>query len=388
MVLRLTLYLTMRIALITDTFLPKIDGIVTTICHVLDHLALRDVQTLVLAPAGGPAMYARTPVCSWRGYTVPFYGEAQLVSPLVNLTQTLQAFQPDIVHVFNPVSLGLAGLLQARRLDIPVVASYHTDLPGFLRRWRLPFLAPSVQAILRWIHNQADLNLTPSEATRKALAKAGFQRLGVWPHGVDTLRFHPKYCQPVWRNWLTQGQDDWPLLLYVGRLSPEKQVERLRPLLDHLPRVRLAIVGDGPARCKLETLFAGTPTVFTGYLRGGDLAQTYASADLFVSPAANETFGCTVLEAMASGLPVVTMNAGGPTDYIQNEVTGLLVEPDDDEALYKGVKGLLADKPRCRLMGAAARHQAEKMTWATVCEALLDNYQSILHRSVSVQSLW
>lgn len=372
----------MRIALITDTFLPKIDGIVTTICQVLDHLALRDVQTLVLAPAGGPAMYARTPVCSWRGYTVPFYGEAQLVPPIVNLTQTLQAFQPDVVHVFNPVSLGFIGLLQARQLGIPVVASYHTDLPGFLRRWRLPFLAPSVQAILRWIHNQADLNLTPSEATRKALAEAGFQRLGVWPHGVDTSRFHPKYCQPVWRNWLTQGQDEWPLLLYVGRLSPEKQIERLRPLLDHLPRVRLAIVGDGPARCKLETLFAGTPTVFTGYLRGRDLAQTYASADLFVSPAANETFGCTVLEAMASDLPVVTVNAGGPTDFIRNGETGLLVEPDNDAALLAGVKHLLQDKPLRKRMGAAARAHAETMTWSVVCDMLLQAYDSLACRSL------
>ena len=373
---------TMRIALITDTFLPKIDGIVTTICHVLDHLALRDTETLVLAPAGGPAVYGRSPVCSWRGYTVPFYGEAQLVPPIVNLTRTLQAFQPDIVHVFNPVSLGLAGLLQARQLGIPVVASYHTDLPGFLRRWRLPFLAPSVQANLRWIHNQADLNLTPSEATRQTLEAVGFERLGVWPHGVDAVRFHPKHREPAWRTWLTQGHDEWPLLLYVGRLSPEKQIERLRPLLDHLPRVRLAIVGDGPARCKLEKLFAGTPTVFTGYLRGRDLAQTYASADLFVSPAANETFGCTVSEAMASGLPVVTVNAGGPTDFVRHGETGWLAEPDNDAALLAGVKHLLEDRALRKRMGAAARAHAETMTWSAVCDMLLQTYDSLACRSL------
>ena len=377
--MRLTLHLIMRIALITDTFLPKIDGIVTTICHVLDHLAWRDVPALVLAPAGGPAMYARTPVCGWRGYTVPFYGEAQLVPPLVNLTQTLQAFQPDVVHVFNPVSLGFAGLRQAKKLGIPVVASYHTDLPGFLHRWRLPFLASPVQTILRWIHNQADLNLTPSEATRQTLEAIGFKRLGVWPHGVDAVHFHPKHREPAWRNWLTQGQDEWSLLLYVGRLSPEKQIERLRPLLDHLPRTRLAIVGDGPARRKLEKLFAGTPTVFTGYLRGRDLAQAYASSDLFVSPAANETFGCTVLEAMASGLPVVTVNAGGPTDFIRHGETGLLVEPDNEAALLAGVKQLLNDKTLGKKMGAAARFHAETMTWSAVGDALLQEYDSLIH---------
>lgn len=370
----------MRVAFVTDTFLPKVDGIVTTICHVLEHLASHEVQTLVLAPAGGPTCYAGAPIHGWRGYTIPFYGEVQLVPPVVNLTGALQEFQPDVVHVFNPVSLGLAGLRQARQMGIPVVASYHTDLPGFLRRWHLSFLSAPAQAFLRWIHNQADLNLTPSEATRLELEAAGFERLGVWPHGVDTTRFHPKHHEPAWRHWLTQGQGERPLLLYVGRLSPEKQIDRLRPLLDHLPRVRLAIVGDGPARRKLEKRFAGTPTVFTGYLRGRDLAQAYASADLFVSPAANETFGCTVLEAMASGLPVVTVNAGGPTDFVKHGETGWLVEPDNTAALLGGVKQLLCDKPLRRKMGAAARAHAETMTWAAVCEALLQEYAALVHK--------
>ena len=367
----------MRVVLITDTFLPKIDGIVTTICHVLDHLAVRGVEAMVLAPSGGPTVYAGMPVRGWRGYTVPLYGEVQLVPPTVNLTRTLQAFQPDLVHLFNPVSLGLAGLRQAKRINIPVVASYHTDLPGFLRRWHLPFLAAPTRAFLRWIHNQADLNLVPSEATRHELEDTGFERLGVWPHGVDTIHFHPKHREPAWRNWLTQGQDEWPLLLYVGRLSPEKQIERLRPLLDHLPRTRLAIVGDGPARRRLEKLFAGTPTVFTGYLRGRDLAQTYASADLFVSPAANETFGCTVSEAMASGLPVVTVNAGGPTDFVRHGETGWLAEPDNEAALLAGVRHLLQDKPLRKKMGAAARAHAETMTWSAVCDLLLQTYHSL-----------
>ena len=376
----------MRIALVSDTFLPKVDGIVTTICHVLQYLASHQIQTVVLAPVGGPTCYAGASVYGWRGYTVPFYGEVQLVPPTVNLSQTLQAFQPDVVHVFNPVSLGLAGLRQAKRMNIPVVASYHTDLPGFLRRWHLPFLAAPTQAFLRWIHNQADLNLVPSEATRHQLEATGFERLGVWPHGVDTVSFHPKHQEPAWRNWLTQGQDEWPLLLYVGRLSPEKQIERLRPLLDHLPRTRLAIVGDGPARRRLEKLFAGTPTVFTGYLHGRDLARVYASADLFISPAANETFGCTISEAMASGLPVITVNAGGPTDFVRHGETGWLVEPDNGAALLAGVKQLLEDRALGKRMGVAARVHAETMTWSAVCDLLLETYYSLSHKSTSLDA--
>jgi glycosyltransferase involved in cell wall biosynthesis len=302
----------MRIALFTETFLPKIDGIVRTLCRLLEHLSHRGHTALLFAPEGGPACYAGTSIVGLPGYTFPLYPELKLVPPTTDVKRHLEVFQPEVVHIVNPVSLGLAGLRQARRLGVPVIASYHTDLPGFTQLWGLGALRGPSWTFLRWIHNQADLNLCLSYATRSDLEAHGFQRVKVWSRGVDTGQFHPGHRSAEWRGRLSGGHPDAPLLLFVSRLSPEKRVEWLHPVLNALPGARLAIVGDGPLRPALERTFADTPTVFTGYLHGRDLASAYAAADIFVFPAANETFGNVVLEAMASGLPVVAARAGGP----------------------------------------------------------------------------
>lgn len=367
----------MRIVLFTETFLPKVDGVVNTLCHLLEHLAVRRHTCLVFAPAGGPKQYAGTPIIGLPAYPFLLYPELRLVPPYVDLTQHLNAFQPDLVHLLNPVSLGLAGLQQARRLGAPIVASYHTDIPGFAEQWGLGFLREALWAGLRWVHNQADLNLCPSQATLAELEAHGFRRLKIWSRGVDTDRFHPRYRTPMWRARLSGGHPDAPLLLLVSRLSPEKRVEWLRPVLEAIPGARLAVVGDGPARSWLEEYFAGTPTVFTGYLYGQDLARTYASADLFVFPAANETFGNVVLEAMASGLPVVAARGGGPLDSVIEGVTGLLFDPDDPQALVDAVRRLVGDRNYARQLGADGRAQAERRSWSTILDGLLADYATL-----------
>jgi glycosyltransferase involved in cell wall biosynthesis len=175
----------------------------------------------------------------------------------------------------------------------------------------------------RWLHNQATLNLCPSHATLRELQTQGYKQLQVWGRGVDSQRFHPARRTDDWRRRLSGGESERPLLLYVGRLSLEKRVDWLQPLLHAVPAARLAIVGDGPLRPTLEQTFAGLPVCFTGYLTGGDLAAAYAAADVFVFPAHNETFGNVVAEVMASGLPVVAARSGGVEEQIVPGVTGL-----------------------------------------------------------------
>jgi hypothetical protein len=220
-----------RIVLFTETFLPKVDDIVKTLCRLLEHLAIRGHKCLVFVPTGGPTYYAKTPVVGLPGHPFPLYPELRLVPPYVDVSRHLGAFRPDVVHLVNPVSLGLAGLQQARRLDIPVVASYHTDIPGFAEQWGLGVLSEPLWTYLRWVHNQMDLNLCPSHATQAELEARGFQRLKVWSRGVDTARFHPRHRTRAWRVRLSGGHPDAPLLLFVSRLAPEKRVEWLRPLL-------------------------------------------------------------------------------------------------------------------------------------------------------------
>jgi phosphatidylinositol alpha 1,6-mannosyltransferase len=372
----------MRIALFTETFLPKIDGIVNTLTYLTRHLQRRGHDCLIFAPEGGPSRLGYAQVVGLPAYPFPLYVGLKIVPPYIDVLDLLKHFRPDVVHVVNPIAIGWIGMRHARQLGVPLLASYHTDIPGFAARWGLDFLSEPLWAYLRWIHNQADLNLCPSRATMSELSLRGFERLCVWTRGVDTNRFSPDHRTLEWRSLLSDGDVDAPLLLSVGRLSPEKRLGWLKPVLDALPGTRLAIVGDGPQRAELEEIFAGTPAVFTGFLQGHDLACAYAAADVFTFPAANETFGNVMLEAMASGLPVVAARAGGPLDVIVDGETGLLFDPESPGALLTAARRLILDPSYARSMGAAARRQAESRSWEMVLDGLLSNYQSLIQTPV------
>jgi glycosyltransferase involved in cell wall biosynthesis len=369
----------MRIALFTEVFLPKTDGVVNTLCRLLEHLERRGHQAILFALAGGPTRYAGTPIIGLPAVPFPFYPELRLVPPTVDVRDALVAFDPDLIHIFNPVSLGLVGLRHAHETGIPVAASYQTDLPGFIARWGLGVVSEPMWEFLRWVHDQADLNFCPSYFTLQELERRGFRNLRVWGRGVDVERFHPRHFNTEWRVRLSGGQPDAPVILTVSRLSPEKRVSMLRPLADALPQARLAIVGDGPIRQMLEYQFAGTPTVFTGYLHGADLAAAYASADIFVLTSANETFGNVVLEAMASGLPVVVPSSGGQLDYVHHEVNGLIYDHEDPEALIAQVARLIGDPLLARRLGASGRAWAETRRWEHVLDGLIADWETIVH---------
>jgi glycosyltransferase involved in cell wall biosynthesis len=334
---------------------------------------------LIFAPQGGPDRYADTRVIGLPAIPFWLYPEARLMSPWVDVRSRLAEFKPDVVHLVNPVTLGLAGLRAAQQLKFPVVASYQTDIPGFAQRWGLGVFSGMLRLYLRWLHNQANLNLTPSRITQAELERHGFRRVKVWSRGVDAARYQPARRSEQWRARLSDGRPDAPLLLYVGRVAAEKRIEWLRPVLDALPQARLAIVGDGPSRSLLTHVFSGTPTVFTGYLRGDDLANAYAAADVFVFPAANETLGNVVLEAMASGLPVVAPRSGGLLDHVVDGQNGLLFEPEDQASLVTRV-GQLVDEPAfARRLGQAGRQYAQARSWTGTLDDLMQDYARVAH---------
>ncbi len=382
----------MRIALFTETFLPRVDGITNTLCHLLRYLDDRAHTALLFAPAGAGERYGATPIHTFAGWRFPLYPEFQLIPPWASVEAPLRRFAPDVVHVLNPVTLGLRAIRTARQLNLPTVASYHTDVPGFMARWGFGWLSPLMEAYMRWVHNQADLNLCPSEFTLRRLQRAGYQRLEVWTRAVDTALFSPARRSATWRARLSRNMPDCTLLLFVGRLSFEKRVDWIRPALERLPQVRLAIVGDGPARAAWERHFTGLPVVFTGTLRGEALAHAYASADIFVFPAANETMGNVVLEAMASGLPVVAPHVGGFTDYATHEETALLFPAEDHQALTICIARLANDPALARRLGAAGRARMERQSWTAVFDKLMAQYERAIHlhnqRSHTRQHRW
>lgn len=370
----------MRIAIFTETFLPKWDGIANTLCYLLKHLAQRGHASLMFAPEGAPSEFADTRIIGLPSYAFPFYRDLKLVPPVFNVAAELAEFEPDIVHLVNLASLGLVGMRHARDLGVPVVASYHTDLPAYARLYGMRLLEDPIWAYFRLLHNQADLNLCPSHFTKLQLESHEFERVEVWGRGVDTELFHPRQTDPAWRHRLTGGHPERSLMLYVGRLATEKRIDWMRPILDLVPDVALAVVGDGPLREELEETFAGTQTVFTGYLKGGDLAHAYASADLFTFPSPSETFGNVVLEAMASGLPVVAAGAGGPVDHVFHGQNGFLSDPEDSRDFAALVWRCFSDADLLQKMGRAARTYAETQTWEHILDGLLDQYAALIRR--------
>lgn len=365
----------MRIAVFTETFLPKVDGIVTRLVRTLDQFTELGHEALVFAPHNPPEEYGghrviRVPAISFR----PWYPELFLGLPRPRLGRELDAFRPDVVHVINPVVLGLWGSTIAIQRDLPLLASFHTDLPNYVRHLKLSFLTPVSKSILRDIHNLAHVNLCTSTQMMASAREIGIRRVRLWPKAIDTDHYHPDRSDPAMRSRLTDGEPDKPLLVYVGRLSHEKRLDLLEPVIRQLPGVRLAFVGAGPAENHLRRLFRGTPTVFTGYMSGADLAAAYASADVFVFPSDTETLGFVAMESMASGVPVVAARAGGIPDVIQDGQTSLLFRPGDPEDMLSRIRWLLSNDAERARLAAAGRADMERWSWRASTEQLVDYY--------------
>jgi glycosyltransferase involved in cell wall biosynthesis len=369
----------MRIALITENFLPKLDGVTRTVAMLLEHLQRHGHAALVLGPEGAPRRYAGARVISVPGLPLPFYPELRALFPAPRFERRVARFRPDIVHVVEPMLLGAAGIAWGQRLGVPVVSSYHTNLAAYCHYFRLGALAPTVWAYRRFLHNQCAATLCPSLSTARELRRQGFARVGLWPRGVDASLFSPAHRSESWRAQVA-GDPHRPIALYVGRLSHEKNLSTLAHAWGGQMRedAHLVLVGDGPARADLERTLAGQSVTFTGYLRGEDLARVYASADLFAFPSLTETFGQVVQEAMASGLPVLGFDADGVRDLVRPGETGLLAPLDDEAAFARLLNELLAMPGERARLGAQARAVAESRTWESIMDGLLAEYEQVL----------
>ena len=367
----------LRIALITETFLPKIDGIVTRLCHTLRHLRAMGHEVLVVAPRG-VTEFEGTPVHGVPGFPFPLYPELKMALPRPSVGRVLKKFKPDIIHAVNPAVLGVSAFFSSTYDRKPLVVSYHTHLPKYLHYYKLGWLEGTMWRAMRATYNRADLTLATSRAMQMELEAKGIRRVHLWRRGVDTELFHPGRATREMRERLTQGHPEDRLLVYIGRLSAEKEIEQCRAVLEALPGVRLALVGDGPHREKLEQYFAGTRAHFAGFMQGADLGAAFASADAFILPSRTETLGLVLLEAMAAGCPVVTPRAGGTSDIVQDGVTGYLYDPDAPAGAVEAVRRLLFDAEHRAEMGRRARADAEQWGWGAATFQLAQYYRRVL----------
>ncbi|HWH98166.1 MAG TPA: glycosyltransferase family 1 protein [Pseudolysinimonas sp.] len=367
----------MRVAVVSESFLPTVNGVTTSVVRVLEHLAARGHEATVIVPAAGsPREYAGFPVNQ-----VPALAYRQFPVGLPNsqVSGLLAAFRPDVLHVASPFLLGAQAIAAANRLGVPSVAIYQTDVSGYAKRNRLSAASAFAWRLVRWIHEGADLTLAPSSTAITDLRAAGVPRLERWGRGVDLERYHPRLRAgqgaAELRARLAPGGET--VVGYVGRVAPEKSLERLAQLRG-IPGMRLAIVGDGPAMPQVARALDGMPVTFLGALGGDDLANAYAALDVFVHTGTEETFGQTLQEAHASGLPVVAPRAGGPIDLVETGVDGILYDPRSDSELRDAVEGLLGAPALRARMGEAGRRRVLGRSWSAICDDLLEFYGRVV----------
>jgi glycosyltransferase involved in cell wall biosynthesis len=370
----------LRIAFFTETFLPATDGVVTRLKHTIEELLGMGDEMLVIAPKYGEGSGSYEGVPIHRVSSVPFPSYPQIKLALINpgVGNALRSFGPELIHAVNPFVLGRGAPFYSRSLDVPLVASYHTNIAAYASFYKLGLFDRATRWYTRKLHNRAAINLCTSQATLRYLAGEGVERLHLWPQGVDARRFHPDKFSKGWRVRLTNGHPAERLLLYVGRLGHEKDIGRLRVVLDEVPGVRLALVGDGPARRDLEQEYANTRAFFTGALHGEELAAAFASADAFLFPSTTETLGMAMIEALASGLPVLAARTGATGEVVDDGETGLLYDPGSDAALVAAVRKIVSDDGLRARMGRNARAAAERRDWGSSTRTLRGYYEQAM----------
>jgi len=366
-----------RVAIVAESFLPHVNGVSNSVIRALEHLRRTGHEALVIAPdtphGEEPAdrLYDGIRVHRVPSWMFPKVTTLPLGLPLPRILRVMRGFEPDVVHLASPALLGWGGMKAARRLGVPTVAVYQTDVPGFAASYGIGAGERAAWAWFRHLHKLADRTLAPSIATMESLIAHGIPRVHKWARGVDMIGYAPSARdEALRRQW---SPDSKPIVGFVGRLAPEKHVERLTALAAS-GDVQVVIVGDGVDRAKLQS--AMPTAVFTGALYGEELAKAYASMDVFVHAGEHETFCQVVQEALASGLPVIAPDAGGPRDLVVPYRTGLLLPVQEFEAqLPQAVAHLVDERPR---YSVAARKSILDRSWPAICDELLGHYEAVL----------
>ncbi|MGE3074089.1 MAG: glycosyltransferase family 4 protein [Dehalococcoidia bacterium] len=358
----------LRILIASDSFPPKIDGVSDTAATIARNLSARGHRVHVVAPSPGPEAADGFRITRLRSVPFPIYPELRLSFELDRIRRL--ARRPwDGAIVLTPGPIGATTMASVRG-DTVALNVYTTDIPGYLRTYSLDPLSGPVESGLRYMAKRARTTLCPTVHVAEDLRRRKFPRTEIWGRGVDTALFHPGRRSPEMRERLSGGESSKPVALYVGRLAREKQIMTLSGVIPVLPDVRFAFVGDGPERERLEAQFAGLPVVFTGYLRGEELAAAYASADIFVFPSASETFGQVVIQAMASGLVPLVARGSATAELVPNGIAGLHVDPGCPQDSIDAIASLVNDPARRASMAAAAVNCASRYSWDALVSRL------------------
>ena len=373
----------LRIACVTETYPPEVNGVATTLARMVEGLHERNHDVQLVRPrqpegaGGGAAPFEEVLL---RGLPIPRYPNLRMGVPSKKaLVQLWTRQRPDIVHIATEGPLGWSALAAARKLGVPVASDFHTNFHAYSRHYGVSWLARPVAAVLRSFHNRCDCTMVPTDEMAQDLAALGFERLRVVGRGVNAATFSPARRRPELRaQW--GAEEATPVALCVSRFAPEKNfplvIDAYEAMRRANPAVKLVLVGDGPLLAALRK--QGTGTVIAGRLVNGELSAHYASADVFLFPSVTETFGNVTLEAMASGLAVVAYRYAAARQHIEHGVSGLLAESGDRAGFLAQAERLARDPALARELGRAARRAAEPVSWERITldfEAVLRDVQ-------------
>jgi phosphatidylinositol alpha 1,6-mannosyltransferase len=363
----------MRIAVVTEAFLPQVNGVTNSVLRLLEFCKAQGHDVLIIAPEseGAPSEYL-----GYKIKHVPSISMKKLIPmavPKKYLEPLLEGFAPDVIHLASPIFLGHYVARIARKAGIPTVSVYQTDIAGFARHYGLTIAHNTLKKWVSRIHQASDITLAPSKWACRDLEQSGVKNVRLWKRGVDLVNFTPARRDESLRSNIA-GSKEKLIVGYVGRIANEKRIDDLK-ILDQQKDIQLVIVGDGPAAPRIKKELPGAR--FVGYQSGTELARYVASFDIFVHTGKHETFCQGIQEALASGVPVIGPDTGGPVDLIEHGITGLLIDTADAHQLLEAV-ATLRNHSSFDLMQLAARKSVEHRTWDYINAQLISHYQDAI----------
>ena len=364
----------LRIAVVTEAFLPQVNGVTNSVLRLLEYSKSQGHEVLIIAPEseGAPSNYL-----GYKIKHVPSIAMKKLIPmgvPRKFLEPLLEGFDPDVIHLASPIFLGHYVARIAKKMVIPTVSVYQTDIAGFARHYGLTIAHNTLKKWVSRIHQASDITLAPSKWACRDLETNGVKNVRIWKRGVDLVNFDPSRRDELLRANIV-GKNEKLIIGYVGRLANEKRIDDLA-ILDQQRDIQLVIVGDGPAAARFKKDLPNAR--FVGYQSGTELARYVASFDIFVHTGKHETFCQAIQEALAAGVPVIGPDSGGPVDLIDHGVTGLLIDTADSHALLEAVE-TLRSHTSFDLMKLAARRSVEHRTWDYINGQLIEHYRDAIH---------
>ncbi len=363
----------LRIAVVAESFLPQINGVTNSVLRILDFFQKNGHEALIIAPEsnGGPTEYAgfeilRVPALNVKGL-IPIGLPQQFAKARV------LDFNPDIIHLASPAILGNYMTRFAKKSEIPTLSVYQTDLAGFANHYGFQIANTTLNRFVGRVHSNSDRTLAPSTSACNYLNELGVKEVELWRRGVDSERFSPEKRDEELRKELLGNRQDRTLIGYIGRLAHEKRLEDLISL-DEQDDVQLVIVGDGPTRARLERKLPNA--IFTGFKNGEDLSRMYASLDIFIHTGQDETFCQSIQEALASGVPVIAPNSGGPIDLVEDGKTGYLINTGNPKEIKRAVK--LIQQSDVTEMRKVTRESVVNRTWQSINQELINHYLDLI----------